>query len=183
MACYLLQTWNDYLTTVGTDVLIQIKPLPLLSAGLENKACDRRALSFRKGPLQNNTRWALISWQQHRGLQFTSPQRRIWCRGNKKDLQSISRIHSGGKIKLQRGWRLGCGTDPATDVQPWECDGSPAWGFSEEVAIYSLKSRFFGLGNANVCFICHISSGVIYPNAFFGDNNFGYYLAHHFSSR
>lgn len=101
-ACYLVQTRNHYLTAVGTDVLVQIKPLPSLGAGLENKAGDGRLLSFGKGPLQNNTCRSLISWQRCGGLQFIPPRWRIWCRENKKELQSISLICSAGKIKLDQ---------------------------------------------------------------------------------
>lgn len=43
-----------------------------------------------------------------------------------------------------------------------------------------FKEPFLWIGKCKRCFICHIRSGVIFPNAFFGDNNFGYYLAHHF---
>lgn len=86
LACYLVQTRNNYLTSVGTDVGVQMKPLPLLSARLENEACDGRMLRFRMRPLQNNTCWALISRQSPGGLQFTSPRWRIWCGRNKKDL-------------------------------------------------------------------------------------------------
>lgn len=103
LACYLVQTRNDYLATVGTDVLVQVKPLPLLGARLENKACDGRVLSFRKGPLQKNTCWALISRKRRGGLQLTSPQWRTWCRGIEKGPQLIRQKRSGGKIKLQ--WR------------------------------------------------------------------------------
>lgn len=68
MACYLAQTRNDYLAAVGADVLVQIKPLPLLRAGLQDEACDGRVMSLRKRPLQNDTRWALIGRKQRRGL-------------------------------------------------------------------------------------------------------------------
>lgn len=83
-ACYLVQTRNHYLAAVGTDVHVQIKPLPRLGAGLENKARDGRVLGIRKGPLQNNTCCTAISQQRHGGLWSVSPQWRVWCRGNKK---------------------------------------------------------------------------------------------------
>lgn len=54
MALYLVQTWNRYLAPVGADVLVQIDPLPLFSAGLENKGGNGRVQRFGKGPLQNN---------------------------------------------------------------------------------------------------------------------------------
>lgn len=68
MACYLVQTRNDYLAAVGADVLVQIQPLPLLHEGLQDEACDGRVMSFRKRPLQNDTCWALISRKRRRGL-------------------------------------------------------------------------------------------------------------------
>lgn len=46
-----MQALNDYLAFVGTDVLVYIKPLPFLGAGLEDKTCDGRLRGFRKGPL------------------------------------------------------------------------------------------------------------------------------------
>lgn len=61
MALYLVQTWNHYLTPVGADVLVQIGPLPLFSAGLENKGGNLRVRRFGKRPLQNNACRALIS--------------------------------------------------------------------------------------------------------------------------
>lgn len=61
MALYLVQTWNHYLTPVGADVLVQIEPLPLFGAGLENKGGNLRVLHFGNQPLQNNACRALIS--------------------------------------------------------------------------------------------------------------------------
>lgn len=52
---YLLETLNQDFTAVGTDLLIQIKPVPFVGSGLENKACDGGVLGFRKRPLQKNT--------------------------------------------------------------------------------------------------------------------------------
>lgn len=52
---YLLETLNQDFTAVGTDVPVQIKPVPFVGSGLENKAGDGGVLSFRRGPLQENT--------------------------------------------------------------------------------------------------------------------------------
>ena len=124
-ACYLVQTRNHYLTAVGGDVLHQIKPVALLGAGLENKARDGGALLFRKGPLQDDTRWARISWQRHGRLRSASPGRRICHTGGGEEERSdqlSSRRRSGGTF-LTTALEIAT----VTDVQPWGREGE-GWG-------------------------------------------------------
>lgn len=116
-ACYLEQTRNDYLANVGVDVLVQVEPLALFDAWLEEESCDRR---LRTGPSQHDTCWALISCQRRGGLQFASQQRRIWCRRRKKPSVDQPDIYTLGLENVITVEEIAT----ATYVPPWEYERS-----------------------------------------------------------
>lgn len=59
-AQYLEQARDDHLAAVAADVHIYAEPLPSLHSGLKHKGSDGRLLGIRKGPAQDDARWARL---------------------------------------------------------------------------------------------------------------------------